>query len=230
MKRSKTLEVVVNTQVDYALPSRPAYVPGAEEIIVPGIEFLCSRNAGNSAGVLMVTNRWEANEYGKSELASKFRPHCLIGGWGDYDPVGVQNVFSPTMIEQRGLPVWTLHKRHENMWQLGREGFLGTVHRMQGSNAEAWTLADFVDEELREAQVNTVNIWGVSSDDAVKKAISGFLAHGFSVNVINNLCRHREVPIKQVIKQSFSRELAAKTVTLMKWETRRACTAAEYNF
>lgn len=191
MKKSsrKALDVVIDTQIDYLLPSQAStYVPGAEAIIVPGLEWLCTRTESNSVGVLFTGNKFTESEYAESKMAQELPPHCLVGALGDYDPVGVQNVFSQRIMVSRGVPTFHLYKKTRSMWDVDADDNQATVHTFHGSAATAYNLQQFM-HTTEILPVSLVNIWGVASDGAVRDAIVGFLLRGFKVNVVTNLCR-----------------------------------------
>lgn len=212
---SKALDVVVDAQLSYLLPSQgETHIPRAERIIVPGLEWLSTRTDKNSAGVMFTENKFTADEYSMCELRHEFQPHCLVGDLGDYDPVGVQNAFNQRLLVSRGVPVFHLHKKTRNMWDLDMWDSHSTVHTFRGSSASAYTLPEFVGTQLE--GVKRVNIWGVSGDGAVLDAIDGFLARKFGVNVITNLCRSRVYDIEDLLSQPKYAQY--RTNSLLSWE------------
>lgn len=194
----KALDVVIDTQVSYLLPSQKhTYVPKAAQLILPGLEWLCTRNENNSVGVMFTENKFTPEEYEKSELKKEFPAHCLIGGLSGYDPVGVQNIFNQRLLVSRGVPVFHLHKKIQSMWAKDMWDNHATVHSFKGSSAQAYGLPEFIGTQLE--GVKRVNIWGVAADGALINAIDGFLARKFKVNVISNLCRGRAYQISQLL-------------------------------
>lgn len=210
----KSLEVLVDTQVDYLLPSRPTYIDGGHRIIVPGFERLCALMPETSHGVLFTGNKFTVDQYAESRLSQEFPPHCLVGALGDYDPVGVQNIFNQRLLVSRGIPTYHLHKQEQDMWDLDSYDMHATVHAYQGSNATAYTLPEFIGKYVLDAGISHINIWGVSADAAVREAITGFLARKFKVNVITNLCKSRGADIEDVLEDLFAEEMASGMLTM----------------
>jgi nicotinamidase-related amidase len=214
MPNTRTLDVVVDTQLDYVLPSRKTHVPRAQRLLVPGLEWLCTRTPENSFGVLFTENKFTPDEYKESDLSPELPPHCLIGSLGDYDPVGVQNAFNQRLLSSRGVPVYHLHKKMRNMWDIDADDNQATVHSFQGSTANAYFLSEFITKNVAEAGVKRVNIWGVSSDDAVLHAITGFLLRKFKVNVVSNLCASVSTDIEDLCMDMFTPQIAEGQLTL----------------
>jgi nicotinamidase/pyrazinamidase len=215
-RNPKALDVVIDTQIDYMLPSRPAHIRSAEDIIVPGLEWLCERNEDNCAGVLFTANKFTPAEYHKTLYAREFPPHCLTGDLGSYDPVGLQNVFSQRLLVSRGVPTFHLYKKVHSMWDVDLDGFPANVHAYYGGVQTSFSLAEFVGKNLDETGVNNVNIWGTDTSGALKDAITGFLLRKFKVRVYLNLCAAR-VGIKSMILQDlFLEEIKNGQLELMR--------------
>lgn len=213
---TRTLDVVVDMQLDYVLPSREATrVPRAQRLVVPGLEWLCRRTPENSFGVLFTENKFTADEYAESTISLELPPHCLVGALGDYDPVGVQNAFNQRLLSSRGIPVYHLHKKTQNMWDIDADDNQATVHAFQGSTATAYFLSEFIGKLVQdEGKVDKVNIWGVASDVAVRDAITGFLIRKFKVNVVTNLCAERTYDIEDLCNDLFASQIGAGQLTL----------------
>jgi nicotinamidase/pyrazinamidase len=193
MKRThKTLDVVVNTQVDYMLPEGKVYIKNAENLIVPGIQWMLTRTDLNSAGVLFVNNHFSEDEYAESEYAVEFPPHCLLAGLDDYEPVGTQNVFSQRLLVTRGVPVFNLQKKTKSMWGKIEGHNTPSVHLNRGGASTAMTLEYFMNAYITDdLGVSNVNIWGVDVEFEVAQAMAGFLKRGFRVTLHAGLCHLR---------------------------------------
>lgn len=189
MKRSaKILDVVLCAQLDYLLPEGKASVPDAYKVILPGMRHLLDRTPENSAGVLFVDNKFTDENYDETDYANEYPAHCLTGGFGDYDPIGVQNVFSYRLLNSRGIPVFHMHKHVQDMWQPDQHDVMATVHVDRGGAQTAMFLSEFVGTMLDRQGINTINIWGASPKKDTKLAITGFLVRGFRVRRWADLC------------------------------------------
>lgn len=214
---SRSLDVIVDTQIDYMLPGRPTSVLSAQNLIAPGIEWICSRTPKNSFGVLFTGNKFTESEYEDSELRKEWPAHCLVGGLGDYDPVGVQNVFSQRLCVSRGVPTFHLYKKRQDMWKRDTDGMQANVHAFQGSVATSYSLPEFIGAKVKESGVVLINIWGVATDGALADAVAGFLEQNFRVNVVTNLCKGRHVDNEDFLKTTFKKELASEQLVLSPW-------------
>jgi hypothetical protein len=111
------------------------------------------------------------------------------------------------------------------MWA-GRKGVSdATVHEFNGSHETSLTMNEFVDEFVREEGVAKVNLWGID-EQALCAAARGFLAKGFKVRLVTNLCHHREVSVKTLAHEHFKRELDSHSLELLRWTPKVATTHA----
>lgn len=177
----KKFLVVIDTQYDFMMPGGALYVEGAEQIIVPGIEFLANLNPQEYEGVLMTFDTHTPEVYADSAESELFPIHCINGtsGW--------ENVFNKDLINP-DIKVWELDKEVFNMWEedhlsIFREGPQGD------SSQNEFSYRDKFFEDLKSDGIDTIQIFGVASDFCVKWAVDGFVKRGFNVEVIDHLCR-----------------------------------------
>ena len=177
----KKFLVVVDTQFDFVMPNGALYVKGAEQIIVPGINFLANLNPDEYEGVLFTYDSHVPDIYNGSPESEQFPIHCVMGtpGW--------QNVFNDSIIPD-DIKIWTLGKRVFNMWE---EDDLDLFHEAWIGDCEQHELMkrDSYFDQLKISGIDTVEVFGVASDYCVKQAVDGFVARGFKVNVIQELCK-----------------------------------------
>jgi nicotinamidase/pyrazinamidase len=167
----KKFLVVVDTQFDFMMPKGALYVQGAEEIIVPGINFLANLNPDEYAGVLFTYDTHTPEIYEGSPESQQFPIHCVKGtpGW--------ENVFNPKLVNQ-DIATFTLEKGVFNMWE--EENI--KIEDEDGDLAER----EYFFEHLKN-HADTVVVIGVAADFCVKWAIDGFVQRGWNVEVIHSL-------------------------------------------
>jgi hypothetical protein len=217
MKRThKHLEVVVCTQVDYLLPEGKAAVPQGHQIIVPGFRRLLDLRPESCAGVLFVNNFFTETEYKQSDYAKEHQPHCLVAGLDDYEPVGVQNVYSRYLLMPRGIPVFRGYKKTRSMWDLDMWENRMKVDLVRGSAATVETLPQFMGGMEDEGLSNVV-IWGLDTDLEVAPAVDGFLVAGYKVKVLLDLCRTYVAHNTSHLYSKFSAAIAAGQLEIVKY-------------
>lgn len=189
----KTFLVVVDTQYDFVMPKGALYVKDAEQIIVPGIEFLANLNPEEYEGVLMTFDTHVPSNYEGSPESELFPIHCVEGtpGW--------ENVFNKNIIP-RDIKVWELTKGVFNMWEEEHLPIFGEDRGGDTSKNE-FSYRDQFFEELKERGIDTVEVFGVASDYCVKWAVDGFIQRGFKVEVIDHLCRGIDRPVSEVFAE-----------------------------
>lgn len=196
----KKFLVVIDTQYDFMMPNGALYVQGAEQIIVPGIEFLANLSPDNYAGVLFTYDTHSHNVYEGSSESEMFPIHCVEGtpGW--------ENVFNPDLIKQpsagqKGINVYTLTKGVFNMWE---EDDIRIVARPGNTFFNSYESAnqsrEVFFEQMKDAGIDTIEIFGVASDFCVKWAVDGFVKRGFKVEVVDELCRGIGAPANDVFE------------------------------
>lgn len=173
----KKFLVVVDTQFDFVMPNGALYVKGAEQIIVPGINFLANLNPDEYEGVLFTYDSHVPDIYNGSPESEQFPIHCVQGtpGW--------ENVFNPALIPNK-IKTWTLNKGVFNMWE---EEDLVAYDRNSSLTSKITTSRDYLFDNM--SKDITIQVMGVASDYCVKQAVDGFVARGFKVNVIQELCK-----------------------------------------
>ena len=185
----KKFLVVVDTQYDFVMPNGKLYVKGAEQIIVPGIEFLANLNPQAYEGVLFTFDTHTPKVYTGSPESELFPIHCVSGtpGW--------QNVFNKDIIH-RDIKVWGLEKGVFNMWEEPNEELF---HEAWMGDAESHKLVnrDVFFESLPKTST-LIEVFGVASDYCVKQAVDGFVERGFAVAVIDQLCQGINLTTKEV--------------------------------
>jgi nicotinamidase-related amidase len=87
--------------------------------------------------------------------------------------------------------VYHLHKKNVDMWKRDHDGFFPAVQSITGSVAIAYALPEFVLHQLLDNGIHKVKVWGLLAEGSVKHCIKGFLAAGFDVSVVLDLCRSR---------------------------------------
>lgn len=192
------LLVCVDTQFDFVMPSGALYVPGAEQIIQPGIEFLARLSPADYAAALFTFDSHDETFEGSPENLGDpasgvpgFPMHCAKGtpGW--------QNVFNPAIVPS-SIPIHQLHKGVFDMWE---EASAKTpVHPLSGDGC-ALSRDDFF--EALPDTVRVATVIGVASDFCVRWAINGLLAHGFAVEVVAQLTRGIAREIATVVAEEF---------------------------
>ena len=177
----KKFLVVVDTQYDFVMPGGALYVKDAEQIIVPGIEFLANLKPEEYEGVLKTFDTHVPDAYEGSPESELFPIHCVEGtpGW--------ENVFNKHLINS-DIKVWEMTKGVFNMWEedylpLFREG------RQGDASQNEFSYRDEFFERLKDDGIDTIQVFGVASDFCVKWAVDGFVKRGFKVEVIEHLCR-----------------------------------------
>lgn len=195
---TKKLLIVVDTQFDFMMPSGALYVGGAEQIIVPGIDFLASLNKDDYQGVLFTADTHYVETWDSMPESKEFPIHCVMGtpGW--------QNVFNPMMVGS-GIPVSHMEKGVFSMWEEddldirlirpSEEAIL------QGNAAQDMVMSrNFFFDALELSGIETVQVMGVASDYCVKWAVDGLVKRGFKVEVLTELCRGIGSPANDVFE------------------------------
>lgn len=217
MKRThKHLEVVVGMQVDYLLPEGKAAVPQGYQIIVPGFRRLMDLRSDNCAGVLFVNNYFTESEYPKSEYAKEHQPHCLVAGLDDYEPVGVQNVYSRYLLTPRGIPVFRGYKKTRSMWERDMWENHMKVDTLRAAAAHVETLPQFMGS-LEDEGLSNVTVWGLDTELEVAPAVDGFLVAGYKVKVLFDLCRTYVAHNTSFLNSKFSAAIAAGQLEITKY-------------
>lgn len=202
MKMPKTLVLVVDTQYDFIMADGKLPVPGAEEIIVPGIRFLAGLNPDTTAGVLFTFDTHTRDTFlGSPENLGNptqgrpgFPLHCEKGtpGW--------ENVFNPRLVPA-GIPVHRLEKGVFDLWEEPGLALTEIAHD-PGDPPRARLRDDFFTH--RQADFDTVLVLGVASDYCVRWAADGLLARGFHVEVPASLTRGIQRQFAQVKREHFA--------------------------
>ena len=96
------LVVVVDMQYDFVMPDGALYVPGAEKLIVPMIQYLMKETFAGSQ-VIYTMDTHSKDNYHLTEESKEFPLHCNMDtiGWQNVLPIPgdayiwVKNVFDP---------------------------------------------------------------------------------------------------------------------------------------
>lgn len=187
----KKFLIVVDTQYDFVMPDGALYVAGAEDIVVPGIEFLSTLDPDEYCGVLFTYDtHYEATYFDLPE-SKQFPIHCIRGTSGH------ANVFNPSLVSG-DIAKLDLIKGVFSMWEeddilIGNTGF-GDTNPTTTFRREGFF------EGLKKGGVDTVQVMGVASDFCVKWAVDGLVQRGFNVEVLGHLCRGIEQPTDEVFE------------------------------
>lgn len=201
--------VIVDTQIDFVMRFGKLSVDGAENIIIPGIDILMNLKSSEYAAVLFTYDTHSAEEYigslenlGNPEAgAPGFPIHCEKGkpGW--------ENVFHASMIPAE-IPVFRLEKDVFNMWEKdGDKTLVYPMYRpeagMQQVSGTGYNRECFFDQIIPKG-VDIATVIGVASDFCVKDAITGLLARGLNVEVIENATAGIIRDIRKVVADEFA--------------------------
>lgn len=166
----KKLLHIVDMQNDFVLSNGKLAVAGAESLIEPANEFVKSVHFDKTIATFDTHYR---KTYKKTEESKMFPPHCLFGtkGWELAMHMDKYDMVIKVLKEQ--FDVW------ENLYLDG---------------------VDFILADYKLTPENTdVYVMGVASDFCVKYAIKGYLDRGYSVNVLQDLCRGINKQIDEVV-------------------------------
>ena len=201
----KKFVVIVDTQVDFVSPNGSLYVPTAEEIIIPGIEYLRQLDVDNTVGILFTADTHDRDMYAYSEEAKEFPPHCLEGstGWA--------NVFNADMVDPN-IMVYTAKKYVFDMFADPESVVLRDARLSKYGAVEGLDINEFCTKLL--PLVDQVEVWGVASDYCVKYAIDGLLLRGFDVSIRNDLCRGISRTMTEVFNEYCEDLNRLETITL----------------
>lgn len=207
IKRKNKILVVIDMQVDFVMRYGRLPVADAERVIIPGIGILVALDSSEYAAVLFTYDTHVAEAYlGSLENignaatgAPGFPIHC------EKDTPGWELVLNPQLVPVE-IPIYQLEKDVFNMWE--KDGDETLVYRMpryrpgatfdqMGRNRES-----FFDHVLP-AGVDTATVIGVASDFCVKDAITGLLARGLKVEVIEAATAGIMREIVQVVAEEF---------------------------
>ncbi len=183
------LVVVIDTQYDFMMEDGKLPVPGAEKLIVPGIQYLAKLNPDETVAVVYTYDTHEPEVYVGSPESEQFPIHC-VGG-----EVGWSNVFNPDLVNPK-IPAYSLQKGVFNMWE--EPGLFLVDQDKQDRYDRDQFFAD-----CKVHGVDTVEIWGVASDFCVLWAVQGFVKHGFKVNIVEHLTAGIERDMKTVVETEF---------------------------
>lgn len=176
----KRLICIIDTQLDFMMSDGKLPVPGAEDIIVPGIRYLSNLGPEDTLGVLFTFDTHDPDIYPDSPEGQQFPIHCVkyTSGW--------QNVFNAFTVPEV-IPIFILEKSVFDMWEeptLMLEAIDNTIPR------------ETYDRDLFFAQLKKtygenliISVSGVALGVCVDQAVRGLLKRGFNVEVIANLTK-----------------------------------------
>jgi nicotinamidase/pyrazinamidase len=159
----------VDTQVDFILPGRPLYVPGAEEIL-PRLEELTAYARREGIPILGSEDSHSLSDPEISQQpdwVSTYPPHCLAGSEGQRR-VPETAPRDPLYLETDALPARRLAElvsRHRGEILFRKQRF------------DAFTNPN-VEPVLDLLRPSAVVIYGVAHDVCVRFAVEGFLRRG----------------------------------------------------
>lgn len=180
----KNFVVVVDTQYDFMMPDGILYVPGAEETIVPIIQYLSELKRETTYGVLFTNDCHTRFDYYESAESKQFPIHCEVGTKGYINIINVE-------VLDDGIKRLSLEKDEFDMW-----GFEGnyTINETDlfGSSLDNvdGPVKYFFDEDFQEqTDVEIIDIIGVALNFCVKQAVDGFVKRGFKVRLHTSMTR-----------------------------------------
>lgn len=166
----KNFVVVVDTQYDFMMPDGILYVKGAEETIVPMIQYLTSLKAETTAGVLFTFDTHTKEDYEGSPEAELFPLHCR------WSYKGHKNILDRDFVHPQ-INKMILQKDVFNLWDADYTKILN------------WDSGFFEFLETNKDQIEIVDIIGVALNFCVKQAVEGFVERGFKVRLHTSMTR-----------------------------------------
>lgn len=184
--------IVVDTQKDFMAADGALGVAGAEALIAPMQAWLRALDPADTAGVLFTFDTHVPEVYAGSTEAEAFPIHCVRGseGW--------RNVLDVALIDP-AIPVWRIEKGVFDLW--AEDGL--SIEDARDPATPAMPRERFF-EELKARGVGTVTVIGVAADYCVRWAIEGLVAHGFRVEVPEQLTRGIDRQIRTVAEHDFA--------------------------
>lgn len=175
----KNFVVVVDTQYDFMMPDGILYVKGAEETIVPMIEYLASLTPETTIGVLFTFDTHTREQYEGSPESKMFPIHCEFG------TLGHKNIINDRLLDrgealdnQPYIHKYFLHKEVFNMWESTLVNGPYSLEKFEY----------FLEKRVRD-EVEIIDIIGVALNFCVKQAVDGFLARGYKVRLHTSMTR-----------------------------------------
>tara|TARA_R110000868_G_scaffold190862_1_gene434831 strand:- start:135604 stop:136425 length:822 start_codon:yes stop_codon:yes gene_type:complete len=196
MKKFPLLDIV-DFSADFMLPGSVLYVPGAEKTVKPAKYFLS--NTRFSYALLKNDTHFEG-EYEHSVESGPFEFHQGFGTKGhqyqlSLDHVNalekywmLKNAFDMWGSADIGIPFDEI-KFHSNE---ERRAYLGLFHIAIQNKKGMYFFGEHRDSFISRVQksgVNEVVVFGHATDYCVRDAMLGYLARGFKVILIEDLCR-----------------------------------------
>jgi len=184
----KKFLVVVDTQYDFMMPDGALYVPGAEELIVPGNKFLANLDSDVYDAVLFTYDTHTPEVFNGSPESEQFPIHCVRG------TPGYANVFNPGLIGGN-IPTLSLVKGVFSMWEEEKVTIFNIGDPQLSVGSQTWDR-----DELfagYDKKTTLIEVMGVASDYCVKQAVDGFVKLGFAVHVKDELCRGIQATAKE---------------------------------
>lgn len=175
----KNFVVVVDTQYDFMMPDGILYVKGAEETIVPIVEYLASLTPDTTVGVLFTFDTHTREQYEGSPESKMFPIHCELG------TLGHKNIINDRLLDrgealdnQPYIHKYFLHKEVFNMWESTLVNGPYSLEKFEY----------FLEKRVRD-EVEIIDIIGVALNFCVKQAVDGFLERGFKVRLHTSMTR-----------------------------------------
>jgi nicotinamidase/pyrazinamidase len=157
--------VIIDTQVDFMIPSGKLYVPGAEKTIPLGIQYLTK--VAPYGSLLFTQCAHTESEYEMSGEADQYPIHCVPGTVGFQNVYNVQGFYDS--YSDYADDVTVQEKKVFDMW----EGF----------SPERDTYFDY----LKEQGQLYLTVFGVVTEVCVKRALIGMLERGFQPTLLADL-------------------------------------------
>ena len=200
MTKPNKLLLAIDTQIDFVLSNGALPVPGAEQIVIPGMKFLMGLDPHQYQAALFTYDTHNQIAYmGSPENVGDeaagvpgFPLHCVKGkpGW--------QNVFSRELLHHSIQP-FALEKGVFDMWAEDETYVTSGIQEVE---------RDPFFRELFARGIDTVTVIGVAADYCVMWAIRGLLERGFNVEVVEHLTAGIQRDMTQTIADEFPGQVA----------------------
>ncbi len=180
--------LVVDMQLDFMeFSGAKLPVPDTREIILNANEYLYALKPIETQSIVF-TQDWHTSEWVEhAENGDQFPQHCIE------NTPGAEILLNRNMIHP-AIPQYFLRKNTFDMWAgkpqpMYNQIDMSYVGRDTFFCPSPWSF--------------TVEVFGIASDFCVDAAIKGLLQRGYTVNVIEHLCRGIAKDIRTVVKEKY---------------------------
>jgi len=176
----KNFVVVVDTQYDFMMPDGILYVKGAEETILPIIQYLGNLTPDITSGVLFTFDTHTRDQYEGSPESELFPLHCERGTLGHKNVINEKLMWKGEALDKtENIPQYFLHKEVFNMWE---STLINGPYSLK--NFEY-----FLEKRAPVQETEAVDIIGVALNFCVKQAADGFIERGYKVRLHTSMTR-----------------------------------------